>query len=141
MGYDSYMSGEITIAPPLTWAEYQKLDRYRATKHGGDDQTWLHLPLREEPVETEDGTLARKFADTIEPRTDDAVRRAEQGMLDDLQALVDLFGADHHLGGILLRVGVQQGDVQRYWVGNLGKVETQKAEPMVWPNGELVGEV
>lgn len=140
MGYDSHMSGEITIEPPLNWTEYQAAGRFRRTADGGDGRdTWLHLPLQEQPVETDDGTLVRKFADRIEPRTDEPVRRAEQGMSDDLAVLVDMFPG-HTFTGHLYRAGVRQGDVQRYWVGDDQAVCTEHAR-LAWVDGTIVTEV
>jgi hypothetical protein len=142
MGYESRVSGQIEIHPPLNWTEYQQAGDYRYKAHGGSEHTWLRLPLVEaEPVETPEGTLVRKTVTHVEPNLSHfKLKNAEDGVESDLERIVDMFGDKHSFTGYLLRVGDNLGDVQRFWVEN-GAVHSERAKPMVWPDGSKVEEV
>ncbi len=131
MGYISYLTGEITIDPPLTNAEIRE-SGLLASKG-----SWLDVKLRigEQQVETDDGTLLRRTADALIPGTEDGFKAYEFGS--HLAAAVrKLDDGTRHLTGEIVRVGGDAGDVER-WIVRDGQITSEQAK-LIWPDGSEV---
>lgn len=126
MGYSNQFSGEITITPPLTWAEIQDGPPLRDTS----------LRLVETVTDTETGRTITTQATAIV---------AESGfsgynVVEEIQALVDRHGAMHSFAGhieVQFELGlVEEGQpgCERYVVVD-GRVETMTPR-LVWPGGD-----
>lgn len=127
MGYYSRLSGEIQIDPPLRWSEIKdsrflpiNADLvYRLTVECGEDDNG-------------ERTVVRAVA--IKPATDQAWKH------DDIPALLAEIVAEHpdrRYAGHLIRIGEEQGDVERYRVQD-GQVVSEQAR-IAWPDGTTVG--
>ena len=132
MGYDTRFDGEIRIGPPLTWIEFrhtiwsptstaQPSDRYRDVK----------LRITEEIVETDEGSLTRRYADAAVPLTEERYRAYD--IIKHVSELINTF-PDHTFTGRFDCEGEDVGDMWRLVVKN-GRA--QKVVPhIVWPDEE-----
>lgn len=138
MGYTSSVQGLIEFDPPINWAQYQDAGRFRA-----DGDNWLRLLLTTESVETNEGTLERKFARAIVSRCDQhgRLKNAETGVAEDLRDLMislDRLDPERTYSGELIREGERQGDVQRFWISNdTGAVMTARTT-LQWGDPEVL---
>src|ERR1700694_2280823 len=103
MGYYSRFSGEITIDPPLNWREIQCLG---IVKDPEDDYNKVRLAIKKDKIQTPDGTLIRKSANTLVPGSDDSFKGYDAVEL--LQQYVDAL-PDHTFSGQILREGEDSG--------------------------------
>lgn len=129
MGYDNRFTGEITITPPLTWAEI---------RDSGDSAriTDVRLRIRETVQDTDVGQVVTKSADAIVPLE---MAHSGHNVEDDIQAVVDHYGPRGHAFGGYIQVqwdsGFDDPIPQRYVVRD-GRVVIVKPR-LVWP-GEAI---
>jgi len=123
MGYNNHFTGEITITPPLTWAEIQTSPPLRDTT----------LRLVEAITDTETGRTITTQAISV------SVESGFSGFnaVEEIQALVDHHGATHTFAGHIdaqFEIGLVeagQPGCERYVVRD-GRVETLTPR-LVWP--------
>jgi hypothetical protein len=134
MGYNTYFTGQIRIEPPLSWAEIR--DSEFLPDRAWDNGFTVKLNVVEETVETDDGTLARRWADAIVPVTDDRYKAYD--IVAHVQRLVDRYGNSHAFTGRLDAAGEDAGDLWRLTVrdGRAVKIQPQ----LVWPDDPEGGE-
>lgn len=129
MGYHSHISGEITIDPPIPWAELQGSPFVCTPDQDEWDRlTWLRLV--EESVQTDEGTLIRKQAVAIRPSEADELR--VDGLDRDVQAIIDAHPG-HVFDGVLLVRGDESPDIWRVRIADGRAVEERPR--IVWPDG------
>jgi hypothetical protein len=130
MGYTSYLSGEITIHPPIPWGELQDSPFVRTPdRNEWDRLTWLRLV--EDTVQTDEGTLIRKQAIAIRPSEADELRVYDLGR--EVQAIIDAHGEGRTFDGILLVCGDESPDIWRVRIIDGRAVEERPR--IVWPDG------
>jgi hypothetical protein len=123
MGYDNHFTGEITITPPLTWAEIQTSPPLQDT----------HLRLVETVTDSETGRTITTQAISVVAESGFSGFR----VVEEIQALVEHHGATHGFGGhieVQFETGlVEAGEpgCERYVVRD-GRVETVTPR-LVWP--------
>jgi hypothetical protein len=136
MGYYSTVRGAITITPPLTWEEYQGSPFVDNTANREWRSFRLHMEFitdesaPEAPATGGPGIVAtelRGFEDSHKCYYTE----------EHLAEFVTAFGANHTFSGYLIRLGEQQGDVERYVIDNEdGSVTTETAR-LVWSDGPI----
>lgn len=129
MGYDNRYTGEITITPPLTWAEIRDPGNTARV-------TDVRLRIRETVQDTETGQVVTKTADAIVPLE---MTYSGSHVEDDIQLIVDYYGSHGHSFSGFIQVqwdsGFDNPIPQRYIVRN-GRVVAVKPQ-LLWP-GEAV---
>ncbi|GGK61821.1 hypothetical protein Sme01_03670 [Sphaerisporangium melleum] len=130
MGYTSYLSGEISIEPPIPWPELQGSPFIRtATNKEWDRLLWLRMD--ETTVETDEGTLTRKQAVAIRPSQADELRA--HSLVRELQEIVKAHGAGRAFIGFILVRGEESPDI---WRAAVHEGEAVEIVPrIVWPDG------
>ena len=129
MGYTSYISGEITIRPPITWDELQDSPfTLTPERNEWDRLTWLKL--HEEVVQTSEGILIRKVAVAIRPSEADELRVYDLDQ--DVQAIIDAHPG-HTFDGVMVVRGEQSPDIWRVRIIDGRAVEERPR--IVWPDG------
>ncbi|MER6605879.1 DUF6205 family protein [Streptomyces sp. NPDC000927] len=129
MSTDSYISGEISIDPPLNWVEIQKLPELLVS---GPRKTEPDVKLRinEVQVDTDEGELTKKTASAIVPAWVGSYRAYY--VEEHLQQIVDLYPG-HTFTGYLEGRGEDPGYLELWRVAVVeGKAITFKPE-LVWP--------
>src|SRR4051812_16240713 len=121
MGYYSTVSGEITFAPPLTWAEIQAAEN--------PNTSLFALRIDEEQEDTPGGVFVRKTASTIYPRYREEVKAYTVEA--DLEAVLRVTPGRTFVGEF--RVTGADGDVQRAFIED-GRVVVWDAV-LLWPDG------
>lgn len=121
MGYYTRFDGEISIVPPLTWAEIKR----------GPGLQDIRLRTIEDTQETDEGRITRVTADAVIPLMEDSYKG--YSIVEELQALVDAHGKRHAFTGYISAEGEEAGDLWRLAVkdGRAVKVEPR----IVWPEG------
>ena len=117
----NHYSGEIAIDPPLTWAEIQ----------AGPPVKDIRLKLREETTDTETGRTTVTTAVAVIPRE---ASFGDHQMVEDIQAVVDHYGAAHEFGGHIQAQwdpGYGFTPPQRFLVAD-GRVQVVTAQ-VSWP--------
>lgn len=123
MGYYTRFEGEISIVPPLTWAEIKK----------GPGIQDLRLRTVEDVEETDEGRVTRVTADAVIPLMEDSYKG--YSIVEELQALADAHKS-HRFTGYISAEGEDAGDLWRLAVKN-GKAVKIKPR-IVWPDeGEV----
>lgn len=123
MGYYTRVTGEISIEPPLTWAEVQQHINFATTANYN-----VRLHLDEETVDTDEGQLIRKTAAAIVPVTDDSFKAYQ--LVEHVQQFMNEYPS-HTFTGRLECEGEEAGDLWRVVIrdGRAVKVEPR----IVWP--------
>ncbi|PZG16481.1 hypothetical protein C1I95_17385 [Micromonospora craterilacus] len=129
MAYDSQVSGEITIDPPLPWAEIRD-SGYLPGSAWLNNKT-VKLRVVTDEVDTEHGLLLRQQAVGIVPVTEDSYNA--HSLVADVQQLIDQFGGGRTFAGRLNGCGDDAGDLWRLEVRDGRAVEVQAR--IVWPDG------
>lgn len=133
MGYDSSLAGELRIEPPLKWAEYKDSEHcgYERARENGKG---VQLVDRSEEVETEDGTLTRRYCDSVAFAWNYPVKLYD--IVEEIQALADAY-PDHEFTGELRGEGYDFGDIWLLRVNNDRKVE-RILPTITWPDGSVL---
>lgn len=123
MGYKANFSGEITITPPVAWAEIRQ---------PLGDRVLQDLRIRQdEDVQHSDESQVKVITGVaVEPAT---TYGSGYGMVDDLQALVDAHGGSHQFTGYIEATG-EEGDKWRLAVR--GGQAVQVEPRIIWPDEE-----
>ena len=119
MGYYTRFEGEISIVPPLTWAEIKK----------GPGLQDLRLRTVEDVEETAEGHVTRVTADAVVPITEDSYKG--YSIREELQALAKAHKS-HQFTGYISAEGEDAGDLWRLAVKD-GKA-VQIRPRIVWPD-------
>lgn len=106
MGYNTSVTGTFTITPPITWTEMKDTPYVSDDWRDGD----LKLHITEETVDTDEGQLIRKTANTLTLRDIDEYRA--YNLIEHVQAAVDAFPG-HDWSGRLDCEGEEGGDLWR----------------------------
>lgn len=128
MGYHSRVTGELTITPPIRWVDYRDSPfRFDTDNHE------LSVAFREDlsDTHTDTGTTTTRSATAVTARSDDSGRF--YSLLADLRDIAAGFGSDHRFDGWLVRIGEDQGDVERYAIRGTAVI-TEQAQ-LCWPDG------
>lgn len=122
MGYNTSVSGEIRIEPPLTWREFKD-----SPFAGHDKDVTLHVEA--ETADTDSGPLMRKTAVALVPTWEDSYRAYH--LVEHVQEAIDSFPG-HTFTGRLECEGEENTDIWRVIVrdGRAVKVEPR----IVWPD-------
>jgi hypothetical protein len=128
MGYNSYIGeADLAFSRPLTASEVRAF--LRVLKAAEWASYFLDLDVREETVETDEGTLTKKSAQSLS-----AIGNSGKayGLIEDLTALIKSLPADVTVSGHVERIGEEFPDAERIHV--IGRrVVAVKAE-IVWPD-------
>lgn len=130
MGYTSYLSEEITIDPPIPWADLHDSPFIR-TSDRREYERLVWLRMEEQDVETDEGTLTHKRAVAIRPSTADELRA--RGLVDEVQEIVNAHGRGRAFTGYILVTGEESPDIWRVAVEDGQAVEVRPK--IVWPDG------
>lgn len=132
MGYNTSVSGEITITPPLTWNEI-KASPFEPVGRGQYCAIDIDLVLRieETSVDTDEGTLVRRTGTALVMRQIDEYRA--RNLVEQVQQCIDLFPG-HTFTGRLDCEGEENADMWRVVIrdGRAVRVEPR----IVWPDEE-----
>jgi hypothetical protein len=122
MGYNTSVSGEIRIEPPLAWREFKD-----SPFTGTDKDVTLHVD--EETVTTDDGPLIRKTAIALVPTWEDSYKAYK--LVEHVQEAIDAFPG-HTFTGRLDCEGEENTDLWRVVIrdGRAVRVEPR----IVWPD-------
>jgi hypothetical protein len=107
MGYNTRVTGEITITPPIPWHEVES-GPFTGT---GREHRDVNLRLREEIVRVDGDRLVRRTADAVVPAFEDSYRAYD--VVPHLQELIDAYGAGREFAGRLEGEGEDSLDVWR----------------------------
>ncbi|RBQ21556.1 hypothetical protein DP939_02270 [Spongiactinospora rosea] len=130
MGYISYLSGEITIDPPIRWGELRGSDFVR-TKERAEHERLVWLRTVEKTVDTEEGVLTTVMAVAIRPSEEDELRA--DALAREVQEIVAAHGDGRTFEGLILVRGEESPDIWRVRVVDGHAVEER---PMLrWPDG------
>lgn len=124
MGYYTRYDGEISIDPPLTWAEI----RNSAWAPGGNSRWNVKLAITEEAIDTDEGPLTRRTSAGLVPLVEDGYKG---DIVAHVQAAIDAFPG-HAFSGRFDCEGEDSGDIWRLVVRN-GRAEKVKPR-IVWPD-------
>lgn len=133
MGYDSSLAGELTIEPPLRWAEYKDSPWYGVDRARNTGKA-LRLAEQREKVETDDGPLERRTAEAVVFAWEYPVKMYD--LVDELQALVDAFPG-HEFTGEMRGTGTDFGDIWLLRVNADRKAE-RVLPTITWPDGSVL---
>lgn len=129
MGYYSTVSGEIKISPPLNHQEIKKIPTKSST--AWRDGSWdLKVIVVEEMVDTPEGELIKRYADTVKSAYEDSYKAYY--VKQNLQELIDLFPG-HEFTGALTAVG-EDGDMWGVAVNDGVAVDVKPT--ITWPSDE-----
>lgn len=122
MGYNTSVTGEIRIEPPLAWREFKD------SPFAGRDMD-VKLRIDEETVDTDDGPLIRKTASAIVPAWEDSYKAYK--LIEHVQQAIDAFPG-HTFTGRLECEGEENTDLWRVVIrdGRAVRVEPR----IVWPD-------
>lgn len=122
MGYNTSVSGEIRIEPPLAWREFKD------SPFAGRDKD-VTLQVDAETVDTADGPLMRKTAVALVPTWEDSYKAYH--LVEHVQEAIDAF-PEHTFTGRLDCEGEENTDLWRVVVrdGRAVKVTPR----IVWPD-------
>jgi hypothetical protein len=135
MGYETRVSGEITITPPLPYPKIRQ-SPFRSISR---DETVLMFVEDNRVEETEEGTLSRATATGIKAREEGLQKH--YGLDIELSKIVE-GNPGHQFEGALVVAGVEPGDIVRYRVERVSgpgrgvsyRVVKDKAV-LRWPDG------
>jgi hypothetical protein len=127
MGYYTSFSGEISIEPPLTWAEIRNSEWLPDIAINKNHS--VKLRIEETTVETDEGTMTRRSALAVVPLSDSQYKG--YNVIEDVQALIAKHSG-HQFSGRFDCEGEDAGDLWRLVVrdNRVTKVEPQ----IVWPD-------
>jgi hypothetical protein len=122
MGYNTSVTGEIRIEPPLAWREFKD------SPFAGRDMD-VKIRIDEETVDTDDGPLIRKTASAIVPAWEDSYKAYK--LIEHVQQAIDAFPG-HTFTGRLECEGEENTDLWRVVIrdGRAVRVEPR----IVWPD-------
>lgn len=128
MGYNTHVTGEFAVTPPLTWNEFKDSPFAPHNIQSSYDPS-LILRVDEDSADTDEGPLLRRTAYSLAMRDIDEYRA--YGLLDEVQAAVDAFPG-HSWSGRLECEGEQNTDIWRVVIrdGRAVRVEPR----IVWPD-------
>lgn len=122
MGYNTRVTGEMRIDPPLTAAEVRE---WEAINRHPD----VKLRVEESTVIVDEGELIKRTAAALVPAWEEPFKA--YSLEGDVQTFLNLFGVER-LSGYFECSGEEDGDLWRLYIvdGKSTKVEPQ----IVWPN-------
>jgi len=123
MGDLSKYDGEITITPPLNWAQIQQTQQLSGVASGWE----VSLDITETVTDTETGQTIIKTCSRIVPSRQDRYKGYQ--VQQTLQELIDLH-PEHTFAGHIERTG-EAGVLCRYVVK--GRTMVEIAPQIVWP--------
>lgn len=127
MGYTTYVRGELTVSPPLTWDEFKDSPFYAASR--GDAQRDLMLRVDAEEVDSPDGALIRRTASALVMAWEDEYRAYD--LLKHVEEAVTSWPG-HTWSGRLECEGEENTDMWRVVIrdGHAVRIEPR----IVWPD-------
>lgn len=133
MGYDSSLAGELRIEPPLTWAQI-KDSEHLGCERARENGKGVCLVERDELVETDEGTLTRRYADSVAFAWDYPVKLYD--IVAEIQTLVDAY-PDREFTGEFRGEGYDFGDIWLLRVNADRRVE-RILPTITWPDGSVL---
>lgn len=129
MGYNTYVTGELTITPPLTWNEFKDSPFFAADDYAPERD--LKLRIEESSVDTENGVLISRTAVALVMAWEDEYRA--YNLMDHVQEAVDAFPG-HTWSGRLECEGEENTDLWRVVIrdGRAFRIEPR----IIWPDDE-----
>jgi hypothetical protein len=128
MGYITRFHGELTIEPPLSWAEVRSSDF--APERFDANRLDVKIRVEETEVDTDDGLIIRRPGVALVPAYEDDMRG--YNIVEHVQRFIDAY-PDHALTGRLDCEGEQAGDLWRLEVHDGRAVAVRPR--IVWPDG------
>jgi hypothetical protein len=123
MGYNTHVTGEFRIEPPLEWPEFKESRFYE-----GGHRVDLALRVTEESVDTPNGILVRRQATHLYMIHQDEYRAYH--LVEQVQEAVDSFPG-HTWHGRLNCEGEETGDL---WRVEISGGSAQRIDPLIlWP--------
>jgi hypothetical protein len=123
MGYNTSVTGEIDIEPPLTWAEFKN------SPFADGDELDVKLRIETETVDTDDGPLMRKTASALIPSWEDSYKAYH--LAEHVQRAIDVFPG-HTFTGRLDCEGEENTDLWRVIIRD-GRAKEIRPQ-IVWPD-------
>lgn len=130
MGYVTRFDGQITIDPPLAWAEI-KDSPFLPEAAQGDDYKDVMFVFSQRQVDTEQGFLHVRVATALAPTWEDEMRG--YSIVEHVQEVIDAY-PDHEFGGRFDCFGEETGDLWRLEIHDRRAVKVQPR--IVWPDDE-----
>ena len=129
MGYITRFDGELTISPPLDWAEI-RTSRFGPDQFA-DNRKDVKVRVEESTVNTAEGQMIRRAGVALVPAYEDEMRG--YGIVDHVQEFIDECAGRHTVSGRFDCEGEQAGDLWRLEIhdGRAVKVTPR----IVWPDG------
>lgn len=125
MGYISTVHGEWTITPPLNGREVRAIPRVECVR----------IRVNEQDKEADEGILTIKQGVAIEP----AITEGKVYSLHDhLRQVLRAIPKDREVTGEIVRVGEENGDVERYLPDMAALVVKAEQARLSWPDGSEV---
>jgi hypothetical protein len=137
--YEAYLSGRITIDPPLSWPEIADSPFYHKGTGTFDHVLDLKLEVREEPVNTPDGPLLKRTAPALIPLTTELLS-LRGFIVDQVERFLERHALpDRVIEGAIVGRGGDPGavDFWRIVVRPDGQVLDERAS-LTWPDGTPV---
>lgn len=127
MSYSTRIDGSVRITPPLTWKQIKDSPLLR--DNFGKARGWpdAHLVVDEAIVHTDDGQLARRTCERIDPMEE---TRGDT-LVADLQAVIDA-NPEHEFVGQFECFGEEPGDIWRAVIR--GRIAVRVEPRIVWPD-------
>lgn len=133
MGYNTRLSGQITISPPLRWTQYKDSPFY-GSEQARDNGKGICLVEQRDVVDTDDGPLEKRTATRVVFAWDYPVKL--YNAVDELQALVDEYPG-HEFIGEFRAEGEDFGDIWLLRVNDDRKAE-RVLPTITWPDGTVL---
>lgn len=127
MSYLTELDGDLTINPPLNWAEVRE-NPYHLNEN--DDKCILLVVDREE-ILTNEGLLHKWSCHTVSPSSSSF--NDHRHLLTQLRELITLIGDQHTVSGEIHVTGSRWGDIAKVRVED-GEV-TWLVPTITWPDG------
>ena len=133
MGYNTTVTGEIRIEPPLKWADFKESPFNRTSADAYDGTKNVELRVETETVETEDGPLMRKTAVAVIPAW--GGHGKFYNLIEHVQQAIKAFPG-HTFTGRLECEGEDNSDMWRVVIRDGRAVELKPR--IVWPDDDEV---
>lgn len=131
MGYYTNLHGEISIVPPLPWADFKDSgflpeQPYKSWPKNG---ACIKLLVEEDEVETSMGVMITKSAIAVVP-VDDQTKAYD--IETELQALVNSTNREHQFNGFIEGEGEDNDDMWRLYVKDRKVIRVRPT--ITWPD-------
>lgn len=132
MGYYSTIYGEISFSPPLN---HETLKKYEEDQK--DEWLLFRFEIEEQQIDTPEGRLTKRWAESIVPTSDDSVKA--YNVEGDLRTLLNYCTPETVFGGRFQIEGEENDDITRWVIKPKGDdwgsgfVIDELRPKIVWP--------